>query len=180
MIPSTGAVSASDINTELGRSAGSTVSANDAAVRLLCGNDARLVGGSVLSLADLRGKSAMPFQAYMKNYAGGAGCKRGDGVNSYPLASYAGRSISDIYTETTGDAVYTSLGMYGTPYPTFYALAAWQASGEFIGFAKYTDKFSRGSGSPPEGTYLAWTWYASYLDLRPFAGTTLKFVLFTG
>ena len=54
-LPSTGAISLSQVNTELGRSATASINMNDAAVRTLAG-----VGGSgtIISISNLQGKSA--------------------------------------------------------------------------------------------------------------------------
>jgi len=64
-LPSTGPLSMSQVNTELGRSSNATISLGEAAVRALAG-----VPSGAISFQDLRGKSAMSVSA--NNVSGSA------------------------------------------------------------------------------------------------------------
>ncbi|GFE77730.1 hypothetical protein [Novosphingobium sp. TCA1] len=55
-LPGSGAISMSQVNTELGRSATQAISLNDSAVRTLAGK-----GSGAISLGDLRGKANLTF-----------------------------------------------------------------------------------------------------------------------
>lgn len=183
MIPTTGAVTAAQINAELGRSAGSAVAMNDAGVRMLTCNNARRAPQARISVADLRGRSGYAFQATLQNTILGAGyshARSGDGLNPDPLGMWGSNPVLEVLTGPASlpGGGSTRLGVAATLYPSFYAFAAWTAAGSLIGVAKSGEEWRRATDTVGGQTFCSFDWYSTLLDLRPHLGTTVRCVIF--
>lgn len=184
MIPTSGAVTLAQVNAELGR-ASTAVSLDDMATRLLTCNPARLVPGSAISMADLRGKSGYAFSPFMADLGGGGiGARVSDGRNPWPFGTYAGRSIREISSGAAGGfgepITFFSLVGY-TTYPDFYALGLWTMDLTLVGYVRRAEAgFFTGGGGGGVDDYLGVGWPVSRLDLRPYAESYLRAVVFYG
>lgn len=182
MIPASGAVSASNVNTELARGATSNVSLNDPGARLLTTNAAVQTLATQISMQQLRGHSGFGFSAVMKDQGGGkVGAIQGDGVNPSPLGTISSGTvpIREIWTADLGFfvGVQTWVRMnVPQPFSRFWALGVWTGAGAFIGALPFT------SVSVTDDQYASSGWigvgWAPTVDFRSYVGQTLNFVFF--
>lgn len=111
-LPSSGAISLSEVNMELGKAATAAISMNDAAVRALAGK-----ASGAISMADLRGK------IYAATMVAGAGYSNGRNSRGFSIpGSSAGLTIGSL-TE-----------LPWTPSQCYF-LGSYQENGPYIEFA---------------------------------------------
>lgn len=184
MIPASGSFSLSDVNLELGRASGAPLTLDDAGLRALTCNAARLPAGSPVSMNDLRGRSGYLVSAYMKDQGSGVvGARQGDGFNPSPVGTFAGvpiREISSGYNYGFPSSFYYFEVRMNVPQPynRFWGVAIYQG-GTLLGLQRYDQMTGR------EDRYASEGWIAvrhpmpptsNAFDLRPYVGQTLQFL----
>lgn len=147
-LPSTGSISMDQVRAELGRTG--TISLNDGTVRALAGK-----ASGTISMADLRGKSAVQMRTVTPGSSGGLrGYSSNTGVAVFggiSDASYGGRTITGVYSDNTAASTVTVL-VSGSTSPgwtkvwingTAYSLDTWNsAKGGMASSATVTNAYN--------------------------------------
>lgn len=193
-IPSSGPVTADQVNIERGLGAGSQVAMSDNAVRVLTRNTAMLAAGSAISMNDLRGGTGYPIRANMVDVYGdgsyvgaqGFGGALSDGVNANPLGTVAGpTTLRQIITgdpDGGGVRTFVQVDASAPPYDAFFwGIAVYTDAWSPIGILRFDQAgwLSTGFDSLRHVNVTDIGWYSGatgFLDLRPYKGQWLRFV----